>query len=238
MRMETEATGGPQLASTLEAMVDDGAPDRWTGSFLGKYRVLRRLGRGGMGVVYEANDTILQRMVAIKVLRDSIAGRPDAVRKFLREAQCAAKLNHPHVVAVYDAADDKGIVYLVMELMEGGSAHDRVRQWGPFGWVEATQVIADACRGLAAIHAAGLIHRDIKPSNIMRAMDAKVKIADFGLALLSTGAADSGVPHGQVVGTPLYMSPEQCRGQKVDPRADLYALGADILFHFDRSGAF
>ena len=136
-----------------------------------------------MGVVYQAVDPILQRAVAIKVLREGIAARPESVRKFLREVRTAARLNHPHVVAVYDADQEKGIVYLVMELMEGGSAHDRIHKWGPFDWVEATQVMADACRGLAAVHAAGLIHRDIKPSNVMRAHDGQVKLADFGLAL-------------------------------------------------------
>jgi serine/threonine protein kinase/WD40 repeat protein len=218
-------TGGPLQAPTASAAEDDLHEDRWVGATLGKYRLVRRLGRGGMGVVYEAFDPILQRPVAIKVLRESIAAQPDAVRKFLREARTAARLNSPHVVAVYEADQEKGIAYVVMELMEGGSAHDRIQQWGAFGWVEATQVVLDACRGLCAVHAAGLIHRDIKPSNIMRTPDGTVKLADFGLALTFTGLGDS-QPNGQIVGTPLYMSPQQCKGQKIDHRADIYALGA------------
>ena len=116
--------------------------------------------------------------------------------------------------------------------MEGGSAYDRIRKWGPFGWIEATQVMADACRGLAAVHAAGLIHRDIKPSNVMRAHDGQVKLADFGLALTADPSDSSGSPRpsAEVVGTPLYMSPEQCQAQKIDGRSDIYAMGSD-LFH-------
>ncbi len=160
------------------------------------------------------------------MLKEGIAARPQAVRKFLREARTAARLNNPHVVAVYDAGQEKEIVFLVMELMEGGSAHDRIAKWGPFGWLEASQVMASACKGLAAVHTAGLIHRDIKPSNIMRAADGTVKLADFGLALTVAGTSDSSTHHGHVVGTPLYMSPEQCRGKTVDPRSDIYAMGA------------
>jgi hypothetical protein len=229
MSTDGNSTGGP-LAAVTAAAPDGELPaadgDRWVGAALGKYLILRRLGRGGMGVVYEAKDHVLQRAVAVKVLRDAIAAQPEAVRKFLREARAAARLNHPHVVPVYEAGEEKGFCFLVMELMEGGSAHDRIRKWGPFGWQEATRVLADACRGLMAVHAAGLIHRDIKPSNIMRTRDGLVKLADFGLALTAPGPADSTTPDGQVVGTPLYMSPEQCRGEKIDLRSDIYALGA------------
>ncbi|MCE9532949.1 MAG: serine/threonine protein kinase [Planctomycetes bacterium] len=200
--------------------------DRWTGKSLGKYHIVRRLGKGGMGVVYEAQDPILQRAVAIKVLREGMSDQPESVRKFLREARTAAKLNDLHVVSIYDADQEKGLCYLVMELMNGGSAHDRIRKWGPFGWVEATKVTIDACRGLAAVHAAELIHRDIKPSNIMRTESGLVKLADFGLALMVAKPAESSVVNGQVVGTPLYMSPEQCQGKKLDARSDIYALGA------------
>ena len=226
MITEGNTTGAPNLASTLHAPDGSIPSDRWTGTTLGKYHIVRRLGRGGMGVVYEAKDPVLQRSVALKVLRDGIAAQPEAVRKFLREARTAARLNHHHIVSVYEADQEKGMCYLVMELMEGGSAHDRIRSWGPFGWVEATQVLADACRGLAAVHAAGLIHRDVKPSNIMRAEDGTVKIADFGLALTTTGSTETSTPNGQVVGTPLYMSPEQCRAEKIDGRSDIYSLGA------------
>jgi serine/threonine protein kinase len=222
MTSDVHKTRGPDFASTDAAPPDEGPDDRFIGTRIGKYHIVRRLGRGGMGVVYEARDPVLQRAVAIKVLRDAIAIEPEALRKFLREARAAARLNHPHVVGVYDTGEEDGHCYLVMELMEGGSAHDRIHKWGPFNWVEATRVMADACRGLMAVHAAGLIHRDIKPSNIMRSFDGTVKIADFGLAL---GPTDLGIP-GRIIGTPFYMSPEQCRAERVDIRSDIYAVGA------------
>jgi len=214
------------LAPTDHASEEEIVGDHLSGKQLGKYQIIRRLGRGGMGVVYEAIDPILQRSVAIKVLREGIAAMPEAVRKFLREARTAARLNHQNVVAVYEADQQKGIVYLVMELMEGGSAHDRIRKWGPFGWVEATQVMIDACRGLAAVHQTGLVHRDIKPSNVMRAADGTVKLADFGLATAIETSSEQSTPDGQVVGTPLYMSPEQCKGLRIDARSDIYSIGA------------
>lgn len=223
--MEGKTSNGSQLELTVQSPEGTLPDDRWTGTTLGKYQIIRRLGKGGMGVVYEAIDPVLQRSVAVKVLREGIATRPESVRKFLREARAAARLNHPNVVHIYEADQEKEMCYLVMELMEGGSAHDRIQKWGPFGWVEATQVMLDACRGVAAVHAAGLIHRDIKPSNIMRAANGTVKVADFGLALPSANPVDR-TPYSHVVGTPLYMSPEQCRGQKLDSRSDVYALGA------------
>ena len=225
MNTEGNTSSSLQLEATLPAPEGSLPGDRWTGTTLGKYHIIRRLGKGGMGVVYEAIDPVLQRGVALKVLREGIASKPEAVRKFVREARAAARLNHPHVVHVYDADEQKGMCFLVMELMEGGSAHDRMHQWGAFGWVEATQVMLDACRGLAAVHAAGLIHRDIKPSNIMRAGDGTVKLADFGLALSSANPVER-IHSGNVVGTPLYMSPEQCRGDKLDARSDVYAIAA------------
>jgi len=225
MLKEVNSSDSAQAVSTVRAEEGTLPSDPSIILSLGKYQVVRRVGRGGMGVVYEAVDPILERAVAIKVLREGVSAQPESVRKFLKEARTAARLNNPHVVPVYDADQEKGICYLVMELMEGGSAHDRIKKWGPFGWVEATNVIADACKGLAAVHAAGLIHRDIKPSNIMRTREGLVKLADFGLAL-TTNTGESSIINGQVVGTPLYMSPEQCRGEKIDPRSDIYALGA------------
>jgi serine/threonine protein kinase len=226
MNTESPANGNHHLEPTLHA-ADGTLPggDGFSGNTLGKYRIVRRLGMGGMGVVYEAVDPVLQRGVAIKVLREGIASQPKWVRQFMREARAAARLNHSHVVHVYEADQENGMIYLVMELMENGSAHDRIHKWGPFDWVEATQVMLDACRGLAAVHAVGMIHRDLKPSNIMRSNDGTVKLADFGLALAAT-PADDRTPPSSVVGTPLYMSPEQCRGEKLDVRSDIYAAGA------------
>jgi serine/threonine protein kinase len=178
-----------------------------------------------MGVVFEARDTVLERNVAIKMLPRSVAVRPESLERFLREARAAAKLHHPHVVAVYDADQFNGQYYIVLELVRGGSLQDSLKA-GPLAWVEATRVLADACRGLEVAHRAGLVHRDIKPSNFMRSEDGTVKLADFGLARPNepTGATMTG--SGNVLGTPQYMSPEQCRSERADERSDLYAMGA------------
>ncbi|MBC7816492.1 MAG: protein kinase [Planctomycetaceae bacterium] len=195
---------------------------------LGKYVLKSRLGQGGMGIVYLATDTRLKRDVALKVLPKEMASDEAAVKRFLREARVAARLNHPNVVAVYDVDQQRGYCYLVMELVNGCTASELLAQ-GPLSWAEATRLITEACRGLAAAHEAGLVHRDIKPSNIMRTNDGLVKLADFGLAKAADDSNNAKNPltqSGTILGTPHYMSPEQCRGEPVDPRSDLYSLGA------------
>lgn len=194
---------------------------------LGKYVLKSRLGKGGMGVVYLATDTRLKRDVALKVLSKSLASNPDAVQRFLQEARAAAQLNHPNVVMVHDVDQQRGHCFLVMELVTGGTAQERM-SLGPLSWVEATRTIADACRGLAAAHQAGLIHRDIKPSNLIRTADGVIKLADFGLAKVPDETNTSGpvTKSGAILGTPQYMSPEQCSGEPVDTRSDIYSLGA------------
>jgi serine/threonine protein kinase len=194
------------------------------GQTLGKYRIVRRLAKGGMGVVYEAEDTLLRRPVAVKLLPRSLSGNGQALERFLREAQAAARLNHPNVVTVYEINEASGAYYLVMELVEGGSTQELLKARGPLPWRQATRIVADICRGLEAAHAQGLIHRDIKPANILLTADGTGKLADFGLAKgNSIGHAVTAVD--QVIGTPQYMSPEQCRAARVDPRSDLYSLG-------------
>ena len=196
------------------------------GSRLHKYVVVRLLGQGGMGQVYEAEDPALGRQVAIKVLPEHVSADPDAVRRFELEGRAAAKLMHPNTVAVLELGEQDGLRFLVMELVRGSSAAEFLRSRGAFAWPEATRVVADACRGLVAAHAAGLIHRDIKPANIMRASDGTVKLADFGLAKATDRMGESITGTGVIVGTPEYMSPEQCRSAPVDPRSDVYSLGA------------
>jgi serine/threonine protein kinase len=196
--------------------------DPQVGSQLGKYLLTSWLGRGGMGVVYAATDTVLRRPVAIKLLPAEL-GEHGPWRRFLREARAAARLNHPHVVAIYDAGQHDGTCFLVMELVRGPSAQDLLQARGAMPWREATRLIADVCRGLASAHAVGLIHRDVKPANVLRSPDGAGKLADFGLAW----AADfSGTSLNGVAGTPQYMSPEQWRGEPLDERSDLYALGS------------
>ncbi len=221
------AEPGTPSALPSDAEPADAADPR-VGTSLGKYHMMRRLGKGGMGIVYEAFDTLLKRHVAIKVLSDGLAEQQDAMRRFLMEARAAGRLNHPNIVGIHDVEKNQGSYFIVMELVRGGSAQDFLDRRGPFDWPEATQVIADVCRGLAAAHAASLIHRDIKPSNIMRSADGVVKLADFGLAKITTSQS-SVVPvtaTGYTVGTPDFMSPEQCRAETLDSRTDVYALGA------------
>jgi serine/threonine protein kinase len=179
-----------------------------------------------MGVVYEAEDTLLKRRVAVKLLAPGHLADAEAVQRFLREARAAARLNHAHVVTIHEVDRVGEIYYLVMELVRGGSVHDLLKRSGPRPWPQATRMIVDACRGLEVAHAAGLIHRDIKPSNLLCTDQGVIKLADFGLAKV-VGPASAGLTtSGGVIGTPHYMSPEQWRGERVDARSDLYSLGA------------
>jgi predicted Ser/Thr protein kinase len=207
-----------------------GASDIGIGSIVGRYQVQRMLGKGAMGVVFEAVDTTLRREVALKVLSRDIADRPRISDRFVREAQLAARLNHPNAVTVFDCGRDGEVLYIAMELVRGQSVHDRINREGPFEFAEATRIVIESCRALAAAHFAGLIHRDIKPSNILYSDQGIVKVADFGLAKsieVGEGHPDESLTaEGRIVGTPKYISPEQARHRPVDPRADLYSLGA------------
>jgi tRNA A-37 threonylcarbamoyl transferase component Bud32 len=194
------------------------------GTALGNYRITGTLGRGGMGVVYEAKDVMIGRKVAIKLLPEKLAADRASLKRFLQEARAAGRLNHPNAVGIHYVGEHKGRVFLVLELVPGGSAEDYLYKRGKFNWPEATRIITDACRGLAAAHHAGLVHRDIKPANIMRAKDGTVKLADFGLATPSARVGETSAD--VMVGTPMYLSPEQCDGKPADARSDLYALGA------------
>ncbi len=194
------------------------------GERLGNHLITGVLGRGGMGIVYEAIDTQLARKVAVKMLGEGLAGSTSADR-FFQEARAAARLTHPNVVSIYEMGQRDGECYLVLEYVEGGSLSEALKD-GPLRWDEATRFVADACRGLAAAHAAGMIHRDIKPANILRSRDGQAKITDFGLAKLVESLGASLTAAGRVVGTPAYMSPEQCQSSPVDHRTDIYSLGA------------
>lgn len=189
------------------------------GRMLDQFRVVGPLGRGGMGVVYEAEDTLLARRVAIKVLP---TGGP-ATAALLREARAAARLDHPNVLRVHHVGRWDAGYFLVLELADGGSLQDRVGPGRLLPWRDATRAAADACRGLAAAHAAGFVHRDVKPANLMLDASGAVKVADFGLV---RGGDLTASASAHLVGTPHYMSPEQCRGELADARSDVYALGA------------
>ena len=201
-------------------------PESRLGTFVGKYRITEILGQGGMGVVYAARDQIIGRDVAVKFLSGSAADSDTALQRFVQEARAAGQLQHPNVVSLFDVDQMEGTWYLVMEMVGGGTASDLIDSGDPLPWEEATRIIADACRGLKAAHAKGMIHRDIKPDNIMIADDGTAKISDFGLAKMQDRRMASLTQQNQVLGTPHYMSPEQCRSSRVDERTDLYSLGA------------
>lgn len=193
---------------------------------LGKYQLLDRLGQGGNGVVYRGLDTSLGRTVAVKLLPRHLSGVPGVVERFQREAQAAARVHHPNVVTIFEIAGDAEHLFLVLEYAPGGSAEDLLARQGRLSWPEATRIVRDACRGLAVAHQAGLIHRDIKPGNILLAADGLGKLADFGLAKDPSDNRAALTEPGYLVGTPLFMSPEQCRNEPLDERTDLYSLGA------------
>ncbi len=200
--------------------------DAWVGKALGKYQVTGVLGAGGMGVVLKARDPLIERDVAIKVLADHLASDATALGRFLAEAKAVGKISHPNVVAIYEICQQDALTYLVLEFVPGGSVEERLAGRRALPVEEATRVLVDACRGVGAAHAVGLIHRDIKPANFMRAADGSVKVADFGLAKSAGGNGREFTQAGTVVGTPFYMSPEQCEARPLDHRSDVYSLGA------------
>src|SRR5262245_13302729 len=212
---------------------DDGAPPALAGH--PKYHVLRRLGTGGMGTVWLAEHAVMNRLVAVKVIRPDLLAKPGATSRFLREVRAAAKLHHPHIVTAFDAEPVGDSCLLVMEYVDGKTLADRVQE-GPLPVEEACRAARDAARGLAHAHAAGLVHRDVKPHNLIRAADGTTKVLDFGLAGVGAGelAAASGdglTGAGMVCGTPDYIAPEQAANpHAADARADVYGLGC-TLYH-------
>jgi ABC-type branched-subunit amino acid transport system substrate-binding protein len=202
------------------------SPQSWIGRSVARYQIVELLGMGAMGVVYRAFDTMIERDVAIKILPAELAADRATRDRFLAEAKAAGRLTHPQVVALHEIGQQDRTDYLVMELMSAGNLAQALQRNGPFEPAEATRIIADACQGLAAAHAAGMIHRDIKPSNLLLNAEGAVKLADFGLAKRNIAGAQSLTLAGQVVGTPYYMSPEQCQSKTLDARSDIYSLGA------------
>ena len=218
------------------------------GALVGDCRIVEKLGEGGMGVVYQAVRRVLKRTVALKVLPPSIrTWMPGCGERFVREAQSAARLEHPHAVTVYNAGDDEGLAYIEMEYVVGSPLAEAIRE-GPLKEAEAARIGAAVARVLGVAHEEGIIHRDIKPGNVMLRRDGEPKVSDFGLAGPTRGAdhaaadAEDGAaataPDGDeritspgvVLGTLGYMAPEQLAGEAVDGRADLYALGV-TLYH-------
>jgi serine/threonine protein kinase len=204
------------------------------GARLGAYEIIAPLGAGGMGEVYRARDSKLDRFVAIKVLPSQLAENATALARFEREAKAVAALSHPNILAIFDFGHDATTVYAVMELLDGETLRQRLA--APVPVRKAVEYGVQIARGLAAAHARGIIHRDLKPENVFITADGRVKILDFGLArqTLAIAGPDATVSPtmerhtdpGTVLGTVGYMSPEQARGEPGDHRSDIFSLGA------------
>jgi len=190
----------------------------------GRYRVRRLVARGGMATVYEAVDLRLDRVVALKVMHPHLAADPEFVARFEREAKSAARLNHPHVVSVYDQGAADGLVYLAMEFIPGRTLRDILRAQGRLSPEQALAIIEPVLGALSDAHRAGFMHRDIKPENILISDDGRVTVADFGLARAMATTSTSATT-GMIIGTVAYLSPEQVETGSADARSDIYATG-------------
>ncbi len=190
----------------------------------GRYVVESELGRGGMATVFKGTDTVLGRPVAVKVLAPQYSSDANFVTRFRREAQAAARLNHPNLVSVYDTGTDDGIHYIVMEFIDAKTLADYLSGGGRIMPERAIEIAETVCDALSVAHAHGIIHRDIKPANIMITANGDVKVTDFGIARVISGA-DTVAQTAAVLGTASYLSPEQAQSQQVDQRSDIYSLG-------------
>jgi eukaryotic-like serine/threonine-protein kinase len=193
----------------------------------GRYQILRVLGEGGMGAVYQARDRELDRLIALKVIRPELAGNPSILQRFKQELILARNVTHKNVVRIFDLGEADGVRFITMEYIEGSDLRSLLHETGKFSAAEAVAVIKQVCLALQAAHAEGVIHRDLKPQNIMRDRNGRIVVMDFGLA---RSLGDPGMTQtGALVGTLEYMSPEQAMGLELDPRSDLYALG--LIFY-------
>ncbi|MBA2527251.1 MAG: serine/threonine protein kinase [Pyrinomonadaceae bacterium] len=213
------------------------SPDPLVGRILdSKYEILERLGQGGMGAVYRAKRLHIGDEVAVKVLHTDLIVEPRAIERFRREARSAAMINHPNVVSIHDFSDGQSSespAYIVMEFVRGKSLRSLLKRHGRLSPSRAVDFMRDICAGLGMAHRNGVIHRDLKPDNVIVAAanhegeDERVKVVDFGIAKLRNTPADFTVTQtGAIMGTIYYMSPEQCRGEEIDARTDVYSLGA------------
>jgi serine/threonine protein kinase len=230
MAQQQRAQGPSDPEATGGGMSD--APELWGNGGLvgdGRYRLTRRLGRGGMAEVFAAEDVRLGRTVAVKLLRSDLAEDPVSKARFTREAQSVAGLNHHAIVAVYDSGEDyvngQAVPYIVMEIVEGRTIRDLLINAEAPGPEQALIIVSGVLEALAYSHQHGIVHRDIKPANVIITHNGAVKVMDFGIARALHGAQSTMTQTGMVMGTPQYLSPEQALGKAVDHRSDLYATG-------------
>jgi serine/threonine protein kinase len=230
MEQQQRAQGPSDPEATGGGMSD--APEMWGNGGLvgdGRYRLTRRLGRGGMAEVFAAEDVRLGRTVAVKLLRADLAEDPVSKARFTREAQSVAGLNHHAIVAVYDSGEDyvggQSVPYIVMEIVEGRTIRDLLINAEAPGPEQALIIVSGVLEALAYSHQHGIVHRDIKPANVIITHNGAVKVMDFGIARALHGASTTMTQTGMVMGTPQYLSPEQALGKAVDHRSDLYATG-------------
>jgi serine/threonine protein kinase len=203
-------------------------PDReaaLAGRVLGGYRLRSVLGRGGKGLVFEAEAVADGRPAAVKVMAPKLLADPEEVERFRREAEVLSRLDHPNLVRMFEVGRQEGVTFLAMELVPGRSAMAELEARGRLPPREATRIVRLAACGLSAAHSQRIVHRDVKPGNILLAGSGAVKVADFGLVKINDGTVPDLTKPGTLVGTPYYMSPEQAQGEPLDGRSDVYSLG-------------
>lgn len=215
-RVVTSATesGSSQMPTTFMSVA---------AALEGRYQILKELGRGGMGIVFQAYDKQLNEQVAIKILSPMLSTNSEALERMKREVSAARRITHPNVIRIHDIAEAGGLNFVSMEYFNGTTLKDHIRSQGPMSLMQAFNIASQICDGLDAAHRQGIIHRDLKSQNIIMNSAGQIKIIDFGLA--HTAHLEGLTATGLIMGTPEYMAPEQVEGKKVDERADLYSLG-------------